>query len=143
MTAAVTAIIILGMLGSALRPLQHALYAVHILWVALIAWLAGSQGWIANEVGPELTAPLLIIHLVIINIVTFMAYGFDKYAAQKGGWRIAEKTLHSFSLIGGTFGALFGSRTFRHKTKKVSFRQMSLVVNVMQVLIALAFFFVF
>jgi uncharacterized membrane protein YsdA (DUF1294 family) len=59
---------------------------------------------------------------VVLSVVTFVAYGLDKSAAEKGRWRTPENTLHLLSLLGGWPGALVGQRVFRHKTRKQPFR---------------------
>jgi uncharacterized membrane protein YsdA (DUF1294 family) len=59
---------------------------------------------------------------VLLNMATFFAYWQDKYAAQKGRWRIPEKTLHLWSLAGGWGGAWLAQQVLRHKTVKASFR---------------------
>lgn len=62
------------------------------------------------------------IYLAVINIITFWVYGEDKRRAQKGRWRIGERTLLILAFLGGSVGALMGMYVFRHKTKKVLFR---------------------
>lgn len=65
--------------------------------------------------------------LVVINLVTFLVFGFDKLKAK---WkekhetvrRVPEKTLFFLSAIGGSLGALLGMRVFHHKTLHKSFR---------------------
>ena len=61
------------------------------------------------------------VYLVIINLMTFIAYGMDKRKAKKGKWRIPEKTLLLFAVVGGTIGALGGMYFWRHKTKHAKF----------------------
>lgn len=58
----------------------------------------------------------------VASAVTFVAYGVDKRAAQTGGWRTSEATLHVLSLLGGWPGALVAQSVFRHKTRKQPFR---------------------
>lgn len=58
---------------------------------------------------------------VIVSIITFCAYGLDKFKAQKGLWRIPEKTLHILELCCGWPGALLAQRLLRHKSYKKSF----------------------
>lgn len=60
--------------------------------------------------------------VVLLSLVTFVAYGFDKRRARTDGRRVPEKTLHLMALLGGWPGALLGQKVFRHKTQKVSFR---------------------
>jgi uncharacterized membrane protein YsdA (DUF1294 family) len=57
----------------------------------------------------------------ILNIWTFMLFGFDKQHAEAGRWRIAESTLLGMALIGGSLGAYAGRALFRHKTRKMPF----------------------
>lgn len=64
----------------------------------------------------------LIIWLVIINLVGFVICFADKKKAQKGKWRIPEKTLFTVSGIGGCYGFLLGMSLFRHKTQHLSFK---------------------
>jgi len=58
---------------------------------------------------------------IIMSSCTIMLYAFDKSAAMNNRWRIAENTLHLFSLLGGWPGALVAQRLFRHKSKKTEF----------------------
>ena len=64
---------------------------------------------------------LNIIYLTLINLIAFIAYGCDKHKAKKGQWRIPEKTLIFFAVIGGAFGAGLGMLIFHHKTQKKKF----------------------
>jgi uncharacterized membrane protein YsdA (DUF1294 family)/cold shock CspA family protein len=56
------------------------------------------------------------------SAIAFVAYALDKSAAQKNRWRISERTLHLFGLIGGWPGALLAQKTLRHKSKKKEFQ---------------------
>lgn len=64
----------------------------------------------------------LEIYLIIINIITFFAYGIDKKRAIRSEWRISEKTLLGLAFVGGSAGALLGMMAFRHKTKHLKFQ---------------------
>ena len=64
---------------------------------------------------------ILLVYLVT-SVLTFALYAKDKSAAQSGEWRIPEKTLHFFSIIGGWPGAAIAQSQLRHKSKKFSFR---------------------
>lgn len=61
-------------------------------------------------------------YFLLINIVTFVLYGIDKRKAQKGKWRIPEKTLLLMATAGGAFGALCAMHIYRHKTKNLKFK---------------------
>jgi uncharacterized membrane protein YsdA (DUF1294 family) len=61
-------------------------------------------------------------YLVIINIVTFVVYGIDKWKAKRGNWRISEAALLMLAVIGGTIGALLGMKVWHHKTMHLKFK---------------------
>lgn len=68
-------------------------------------------------------APLVLLAAyAALSAVLFAMYGFDKAAAQRGGWRISEATLHLVAIAGGWPGALIAQRVFRHKTRKQPFQ---------------------
>lgn len=60
---------------------------------------------------------MLFYYLITVNILAFVLFGLDKFKARRGFWRISEKGLMLAALCGGSIGALFGMRLFRHKTK--------------------------
>lgn len=71
---------------------------------------------------PELTLRQIIIlayagWLILLSIITFIAYGVDKKKAEKGKYRTKEKTLLLLSFFGGAFGGFPAMLIFRHKTK--------------------------
>lgn len=59
--------------------------------------------------------------LAATSLVTFSAYGFDKFQARHNGLRLPEIVLHGLALTGGFPGGLAGRLTFRHKTRKPVF----------------------
>lgn len=59
---------------------------------------------------------------LLMSLVTFVAYGWDKRQAVAGNDRLSESSLHLLALFCGWPGALVGQRFFRHKTVKLSFR---------------------
>ena len=61
-------------------------------------------------------------YLLSINLITLIAYAYDKWAAPREGRRIPERTLHLLAAIGGTPAALAGQWLFHHKTRKTSFQ---------------------
>lgn len=62
-----------------------------------------------------------VIYLFLLNIFTFILFGIDKSRARKNRYRISEKTLFVFSLLGGSVGALASMLLFHHKTRKPVF----------------------
>ena len=65
--------------------------------------------------------PAVLWLYLAASAIAFVAYAWDKSAAQKDEWRIAENTLHLFALAGGWPGALLAQRLLRHKSRKPSF----------------------
>lgn len=66
--------------------------------------------------------PIVPAIYVVVSIMAFLAYGFDKSAARRNAWRTQESTLHLFALLGGWPGALAAQRLLRHKSAKTSFQ---------------------
>jgi len=69
------------------------------LWDGLFAWLIG------------------------INIVAFLAFGYDKNVAQTEATRVPEFVLLALTALGGSVGAVIARPLFRHKTLKESFQR--------------------
>ena len=65
---------------------------------------------------------LILIYLIAINVVTFFAYGIDKWKAKRSKWRISEATLLGMAVIGGSIGAWLGMRVWHHKTMHKKFQ---------------------
>lgn len=68
-----------------------------------------------------LMLPVILIYLVLINIITFAAYGLDKRKAKRNQWRTPEATLIGLAIIGGSIGAALGMQVWRHKTHHKKF----------------------
>ena len=65
---------------------------------------------------------LLLLWLAVSNLAAFALMGLDKRRARRDRWRISEKALFLFPLLGGALGGLAGMRLFRHKTRHWYFR---------------------
>ena len=63
----------------------------------------------------------IIYYLIGINVLTFLAFGLDKWKARRDRWRIPEATLLLLAVLGGSVGALLGMWVFHHKTKHLKF----------------------
>jgi uncharacterized membrane protein YsdA (DUF1294 family)/cold shock CspA family protein len=57
-----------------------------------------------------------------MSFVAFVAYGLDKRAAARSGWRLSEGSLLALGLACGWPGAVVAQQVFRHKTVKMSFQ---------------------
>ena len=77
-----------------------------------------------------------IWYLLLLNLAGFLSMGIDKRKAQKQKWRIPEKVLFLFAILGGSTGSLLGMYTFRHKTKHRQFVIGIPVILVLQLLLA-------
>ena len=62
-----------------------------------------------------------LVYIVIINIISFIAFGVDKSKSEKNQWRIKESTLIIISLLGGSSGSMMGMIVFHHKLSKKKF----------------------
>jgi len=74
----------------------------------------------------------ILLWYISLNLITFFVYYSDKKSAEKGEWRISEKTLHLLSLFGGWAGAFYAQNRLRHKSSKTKFKiiyWITLVVN--------------
>lgn len=63
----------------------------------------------------------LLAYLLIINATAFLLMLADKLKSKRGLWRIPEATLMWSAVLGGSVGAIFGMKLFRHKTKHPKF----------------------
>lgn len=58
------------------------------------------------------------VYLLIINVLTFALFCFDKVRAYQHGFRLPEFALLAFALLGGALGGILSMRLVRHKTAK-------------------------
>ena len=87
------------------------------------------------------TLSYLEIYLILINLVAFTLYSYDKVQAIKNLnniQRVSEKKLLFSAFIGGTIGSIISMFIFRHKIKKPSFVIKFSIIVIAQ---ALAIFF--
>jgi uncharacterized membrane protein YsdA (DUF1294 family) len=78
---------------------------------------------------------------LIVNLATVLAFARDKQLAVERGRRIRESTLLWLAAIGGSPGALWARRHYRHKTRKQPFgMRLELIVMAQAgILLGLAF----
>lgn len=119
---------------------RNGFYMLHMLLVLAASW------WIEKTYFPDkspadfiagwksVVLMFAVMHLMSINIVTFLAYGFDKRAAQKGEKRIPESQLHTLEFMGGWCGAISGQKIFHHKTQKASYQSFFWAMLIFEVL---------
>jgi uncharacterized membrane protein YsdA (DUF1294 family) len=85
---------------------------------------------------------LLVAWLLVINVVTFAAYWWDKRAARRGARRTPERTLFALDLAGGFVGGWLGMRILRHKTLHTSFKVVQSLATILWVGLLLVLFLV-
>jgi len=76
-------------------------------------------------------SPLLAV-LLAVNSVSLVLFGMDKLKSMSRGWRIPEARLLLVALC-GPFGAFAGMLLFRHKTRKIKFFLVPLLMLVQMV----------
>jgi len=131
LAACVPLLLLAGLFGG----LKHPLYALHLLITGLFCLLAQVYLHIPAQIFAQRTAlTALSAHLVSINCVTALAYWYDKQASINGSWRIPERTLNAFALIGGTPAAWGAQMLLRHKIRKRSFQIVFWAIFILQVL---------
>ena len=73
---------------------------------------------------------IVLLFLIIINILTILAFILDKKNAIQGRRRVSEFTLHILALLGGVYMMMLMMFIIHHKTKKFSFYIITLVIAV-------------
>jgi uncharacterized membrane protein YsdA (DUF1294 family) len=80
-------------------------------------------------------ANALLYYLIVINVVTFLIYGIDKWNAKQGSWRISEASLLILAVIGGSIGALLGMKIWHHKTMHKKFKYGLPLILIIQIIL--------
>jgi len=75
--------------------------------------------------------PVPLLVYVVVSLLTFLAYAFDKKKAIEGVWRIPEANLHLLELLGGWPGGLIAQYRIRHKGSKGSYQAVFWLIVVM------------
>lgn len=78
-----------------------------------------------------------IVAIAVMNVVSFVMYGLDKYYAIKHRWRIPEAALLLVAFLYGGFGAFAGMQMFRHKTKHIKFQILVPLFLILQICLSL------
>ena len=78
---------------------------------------------------------IILAYFIIVNIISFSLMGIDKKRARKAEYRISEKTLWTWAIIGGGTGVFIGMRHFRHKTKHFTFKWGLPVLTLFQIVL--------
>lgn len=76
-----------------------------------------------------------IIYLIFMNFIGFFVMFLDKQKAKRHAWRIPEKTLFLFALLGGSLGTTLGMHCFHHKTRHWYFRFGMPLILILQIVL--------
>ena len=82
-----------------------------------------------------MTRIFILAYVVLMSLIAFAAFGLDKYKAKSNRWRIRERTLFLFALLGGGIGAFQGMKVFHHKTLHKQFAIGIPAIMIVQLLI--------
>jgi uncharacterized membrane protein YsdA (DUF1294 family) len=61
---------------------------------------------------------VFFFYYLALSVLSGGMHIWDKHQAMRGRWRVQEKTLHSFELLGGWPGAFLITRSINHKVNK-------------------------
>lgn len=82
----------------------------------------------------------LLIFMSVMSVFLFVLMAVDKGKARRGAWRISEKTLFVFALLGGAIGGSAGMFLFRHKTRHWTFRLAFPLLAILQIALCVYLF---
>ena len=78
----------------------------------------------------------IIAYFILISLLAIGLTVHDKLAAERGAWRVPERTLLLVAAVGGAVTMLVTMRIIRHKTKHPKFMVGLPVIIVLQVVVA-------
>jgi uncharacterized membrane protein YsdA (DUF1294 family) len=99
------------------RTNRHRISPFHLFGgIALVAAI-GLFLWL----GSTATMPWYVSWPLVMTVVTFLLYWFDKIQSGRGGLRVPELVLYALSLLGGFAGGFAAMLLVRHKTQHMLF----------------------
>lgn len=113
-------------------PHRRALLTAFILTYALV---------LGALVHTSRLSPYVFLAVLLLSVISYLAYRNDKRASERGGWRTAESQLHLLSLLGGWPGALIAQSLLRHKSSKSGFRIVFYVTVTLNIIGIVALFY--
>lgn len=75
---------------------------------------------------------------LLLNLIAFLMFAWDKYCARKGRRRVPERRLLLVALVGGSAGALTAQQWLRHKSYKEPFRSRLFTIVGAHIVLAIA-----
>jgi Predicted membrane protein len=86
---------------------------------------------------------MFLAYGLVVNLITFLVFAWDKRRAERDKRRIPERQLHTLTLIGGSLGAWLAIFRLRHKNRKFSFLIITILISVIHLGLAYLYFFHF
>ena len=91
-------------------------------------------------------AGAVVLWLLVINLVSFLVFGFDKLQSKRrernsAVRRLPEKSLILLAVFGGSLGIIVGMKVWRHKTLHKTFTVGVPLILALQILIPLTVWF--
>ena len=121
----ITFLVIIAPFLMLIPPLQrNRFFILYFAMMMLSAYITENHYFRVIMFSHKAFLVFIVYHLCCINLATFIAYGADKRAAERGKWRVPEMQLHALEFLGGWPGAFIAQKFFHHKTKKRSFQAM-------------------
>ena len=77
---------------------------------------------------------ILIYYICTVNVLAFAMFGFDKWCAIKGKYRVSEIFLLLLAVVGGSIGAWCGMEVWRHKTLHRKFKYGLPLIIILQII---------
>lgn len=84
---------------------------------------------------------LAITYFLSVSTISFIVFAWDKYSAQKGRWRIRERTILFLASIGGSIAIVACQKILRHKTRKQPFAGRLRTILFLQIAMVIALVF--
>jgi len=78
---------------------------------------------------------IIVVYIVVVNVVTLVMFGVDKWRANRQQYRISERQLYIMMWLGGVIWAALGMQIFRHKTIKWPFLMRFVGITLARVII--------
>lgn len=78
------------------------------------------------------TAKIIIAYFIVVNAMTYLMFYLDKKAAIANRRRVPEKTLLLVAFLGGSPLAIVAMNHLRHKTVKQPFKNILILIIVLQ-----------
>ena len=115
------------------------LFTLYNICVATCGSLPGAVSsllhWISMLTDVRALYYPFMFFVFVMQILSFVTFGIDKYYAKNDKWRIKESTLFVFCILFGGIGGFLAMRFFRHKIRKPGFRIVVPMLALLQIVI--------